>query len=696
MNNTKSGKWKFDFELLKKHDIPFLEYGIAKNISQASKIASNIGYPVALKLFSEKFLHKSEHHALSLNIKDEKTLQEEFLRLRKISPEPILVQKYTPASLEFIIGGKYDPQFGPTILFGIGGVFTNLISDYQIRICPLSESDARSMIANLKAYPILKGYRGFPKVNLTQLTKILLNVSKMLYENDIEELDLNPVLNTPEGLFVADIRALFVKRKNKPIDFNKNIELRPQVKNLKYIFEPSSVAIVGASKNPSKIGHIILKNFIDLKFEGKIYPVNLHEKEILGLKCYKKVSDIPSKVDCAIISIPANSVYSVLKDCVKAKVPSAIVISGGFSEVGNKKEELKIKKLADKHQIALIGPNCMGVINTATKVDSVFLSKEKLPRPQSGSISIISQSGALGGVLLDLAQFLDVPISKFVSYGNALCIDESDLLAYLMHDEKTKTIGSYIEGVRDGRKFMQAAQKLSCNKPLVVLKGAKTKAGGGAASSHTATMAGSFEVFSSALKQASGLQVQDINELFDFIKMLNFEQETDEFKIINKHFFGSKVAVLTNGGGAGVLAADAIEENNLELAQFSKKTILKLKKVLNPNINITNPLDILGDATAKNYKDCLKIFAEDSNIDAIVCIILFQTPTLDDSIIEVLKEAKTYIKRPFFVIASGGVYTQEQIKKLNQNSIAVFSSPLNGIKALAASRNYNFFCKIKT
>ncbi|MCX8163203.1 MAG: acetate--CoA ligase family protein [Candidatus Micrarchaeota archaeon] len=690
--------WSFDFEILKKYNIAYLDYGLASTQKEALSLASKIGYPVALKIFSEKFLHKSEHHALSLNLKDEASVIREFKRLKSLSKNSkIVVQKYIPSNLELIIGGKYDSQFGPTILVGLGGIYTHFLEDFQIRVCPIDLQQARSMIANLRSFEILKGYRNQTKVDLNSLAKMLVNVSKLLLEEDIEELDLNPVLQTKEGLFVADVRILYCKRNKKPSPIeDRPKKLRKQVQNLKYIFEPKSVAIVGASANPTKIGHIILKNFVEGGFEGKIYPINLHEEKILGLRCYKKISLVPAKVDCAIISVPASQVYKVLKDAAKHKVPSAIVISGGFSEIGNKKEEEKIKKLADKHNIALIGPNCMGVVNLEKKVDSVFLPKEKLARPAPGSISIISQSGAIGGCLLDLSTYNNIAISKFVSYGNALCINETDLLDYFSADNSTKTIALYLEGLReDGRRFLSSLANLSCSKPVVILKAAKTSSGASAALSHTSSLAGSEKIFSSAIKQAGALEANDIDELFDFVKMLNFEQKADFEFGKNPHFFGSKIAVLTNGGGNGVLAADAIEKNGLELAKFSQKTLHKLKEFLPPIINIKNPLDILGDATVERYKYCLEALAEDEQVDAIVCIVLFQTPSLENSIISILQETKNKIKKPFIVVSTGGEFTREQQRQLAQNSIPIFSTPTTAIKALAMARIYNMSCRLK-
>ncbi|MFH1306353.1 MAG: CoA-binding protein [Candidatus Micrarchaeota archaeon] len=461
-------------------------------------------------------------------------------------------------------------------------------------------------------------------------------------------------------------------------------QLRKQVRNLEFVFNPKNVAIVGASAKPSKIGHAILRNFMQGGFSGKIYPINIHEEEILGKKCYKKISDVNEKIDCAVIAIPAKYVYDVLKDAISAGVPSAVVISGGFSEVGNREGEEKIKKLADENNMALIGPNCMGVLNPATKNDSVFLPIHKLGRPQVGTISFISQSGAVGGCIVDLASKWGVGISKFVSYGNAASINETDLINFLSQDEDTHSIISYIEGVDDGRKFMNSISYLTLHKPFVALKAGKSKLGSEATASHTGSMAGSYQIFSSALKQSGGIEAETLDELFELAKIFELPK-----------FFGSRIAVLTNGGGNGVLAADAIELNYMELATFSPSTLRQLKEFLPSTTNIRNPLDVIGDADAKRYERALNILVEDENVDAIVAIVLFQTAALDSSIVQVLARAAHSSKKPIVVVSTGGEYTELQCKILDDYGIPTYSSPSNAINALAKAQKYNIYCHIK-
>lgn len=468
--------------------------------------------------------------------------------------------------------------------------------------------------------------------------------------------------------------------KLKSISPNKDFVLRKQVQNLDYVFFPSSIAVVGASKNPKKIGHSILRNLIHAGFEGKLYAINPKEDSILGIPAYKKISDASSKVDCAIIATPANTVYSILQDALKSKIKAAVIISGGFSETGNKKEEQKIAQLANKHDIALIGPNCMGILCPSCKNDSIFLPTFKLGRPRAANTAFISQSGAVGGCIVDLAAKSGVGISKFVSYGNAACINETDLIQYLQKDDETHSLISYIEGVRDGRKFMQAASTFTSQKPLVVLKVGKSKSGSKAALSHTAALAGSHKIFSAALNQSGCIEAQNLDELFHLAKILQI-----------KKFFSSRIAVLTNGGGNGVLAADAIDKHSLQLASFSQKTQSELKKTMPSYANISNPLDIIGDADALRYESALNLLIDDNNIDAMVVIILFQTPNLDSRIVNVLSQIKVKSKKPMVAVCTGGDFTQLHAKMLDDYGIPTYPSPEDAISSLSKILKYNIY-----
>lgn len=474
------------------------------------------------------------------------------------------------------------------------------------------------------------------------------------------------------------------KCKIDPIISPKEQKLSRQVKNLRYVFEPKNVAIIGASRNPSKIGNAILRNFLKGGFSGDIYAINPKAVEILGQTAYPKVTDVDGKIDCSIISIPSKYVYDALEESHSAGAKSAVVISGGFSEVGNRDEELRIKKFADDNDMAVIGPNCMGVLNPSKKVDSVFLPLHKMNRPPVGNVSFISQSGAVGGCVVDLSGSSGVGMAKFVSYGNGTIINETDLINYLSQDEQTKSIISYVEGVKDGRAFMRAVSNFTKNKPLVCLKAGKSALGAQAASSHTGSMAGSSKVFSSALEQSGGMEASTLDELFDLAKV---------FDIIPPK--GPRVAVITNGGGNGVLATDAIESYGLELAKMGKDTEKKLGLILPKTTHAAIPLDLIGDADSDRYEQALQILAEDENIDVFLVIVLMQTAALDSRIVDVLMKFAHKSKKPLAVVSTGGDYTQLHCRILDSYSIPTYSCPDSAIRALSKIYRYQKHKEIK-
>lgn len=459
---------------------------------------------------------------------------------------------------------------------------------------------------------------------------------------------------------------------------------KKQLKNLKYVFEPKSIAIIGASRTPSKIGHVLVKNCLDGGFGGKVYPVNPKAKKILGLKCYKSVKEIPGKLDLAVICIPAPFVNKTIEDCGKKCVKAVIVITAGFAEIGNYKEEEKMRKIAEKYGIALIGPNCMGALNPKEKFDSIFLPTYKLGRPRVGKISFVSQSGAVGGCLLDLISRAGVGIAKFISYGNAASINETDLLDYMLKDKDTEMIACYIEGVKDGKKFLEVSQRVTKKKPLIVLKAGTSEKGVEAAKSHTGTMAGSATAYRAAFKQAHIIEALGINDLYHFPKIFSQPVCT-----------GKRVAVLTNGGGNGVMAADAIEEECLELAEFSPATKKELRKILPITANVGNPLDVLGDADSKRYEQALDILMKDENIDAILVIVLFQTASIDSSVAETIIKAMEQRKKPVIVASTGGEYTNMHRRIMDSSGVTTYRAPKTAIKALAKFIEYNRYRKGK-
>jgi len=448
--------------------------------------------------------------------------------------------------------------------------------------------------------------------------------------------------------------------------------------NLNAMFDPESIAVIGASRNPGKIGYAILEN-LKVSFFGKLYPINPEAVEILGLNSYHSVLDVEEAIDLAIIAVPAESVIKVLKECKKKKLKNIIIISSGFSEIGKKERELDILK--EGKGMRIIGPNCLGVL-VPNKMDTLFLPRKRFKRPLDGPIGFLSQSGAIGTAIMDSIQKKGIGISKFVSYGNAADVTELDLLEYLGNDVSTRSIAMYIESIRDGQGFIKTAKKITPHKPIVVLKAGKTEKGSSAVMSHTGKLAGPAEVFSAALKQAGIIEAKTTEELFDYAKIMA-QQPT---------FTGKNIAIVTNGGGFGVMAADAAMEAGFDVPDLTGDSLRRLKNAFPEHATARNPIDVTGDADTERFNKALEVAFKDNNIDAVVCVLLWQVPTLEDSLIDSLQDAKMSGK-PFVVISMGSEYTVERSKKIETLGIPVYTTPERAIKSLKALRDYSLIRK---
>ncbi len=446
------------------------------------------------------------------------------------------------------------------------------------------------------------------------------------------------------------------------------------MKDLDPFFHAKHIAIIGASREPGKVGHTILKQLHGRAFT--LYPVNPHAENILGLKSYPRVQDIKAEIDLAVIATPAATVPAILDDCGKKNIKHVIIISAGFKETGNTELEHKLHDALVRNNILCIGPNCLGVYDAHTKLDTLFLPSERLQRPRAGSISFISQSGALGSAVLDLAAYENYGFAKFISYGNAANVDESDLLAYLANDPDTDIICLYLEGVQDGTKFISIAKL--CKKPVIVLKGGVTEAGGKAAQSHTGSLAGTADVYYGVFKQANFIIAHTLEDVFKYMKF---------FEKIHVRVEGNRVQIITNGGGYGIVLADHVAQHGLTLATPGKH-ITSLKNKLPDAVILHNPIDVLGDATTERYELTLNAALKDPNNDSIIVVVLSQVPLLDTHIVDVVKAAYRTAHKPIVIVTTGSAYSEELKKKFEAAGLPCFTYPENAVKALAAYVNY--------
>jgi len=391
-------------------------------------------------------------------------------------------------------------------------------------------------------------------------------------------------------------------------------------------FNPQSVAIVGASQQKGKVGYEILKNMIDAGFEGQIFPINPNAQSIEGLDCHGDLESLGQTPDLVIIIIPAKIVPAIMQQCAKVGVKSVIIITAGFKEVGEKGRELekKISQIARQAGIRLIGPNCLGLIVPANKLNASFGGK----LPAVGSIGYLSQSGALLTAILDMANASGIGFSKLVSIGNKADVNELDLIRALAPDPNTKVIASYLESITDGDAFVREAEQISQEKPILLVKSGGTSAGAKAASSHTGSLAGSETAYECVFERAGIIRCDSIRSQFDYAQAFAYQPLPK----------GKSVAVITNAGGPGIMATDAIVQQGLDFAEMSEATVEKLATALPAAANCHNPIDVLGDALADRYEAALDIVLDDPNVDIVLVMLTPQAMTQEAETAEAIIE----------------------------------------------------------
>jgi acetyltransferase len=451
--------------------------------------------------------------------------------------------------------------------------------------------------------------------------------------------------------------------------------------NLVKIFNPKSIAVVGTNNVKGTVPYDILFNILKTEFTGVVFPVSPGEKSICSVKAYKYVVDITDPIDLAIIVFPSAVCHMALEQCGQKGIKGVVIISAGFKEVGEKglEREKQLRQIAEKYGISIIGPNCLGIINTDPLINLNASFARKMP--EQGNIGFLSQSGALCTAVLDYALAKHIGFSKFISFGNKVDISEIDLIYYLMEDDKTRVILLYLEEVTDGRALMQAAQDVTrlSGKPVLLLKAGRTEAGASAAASHTGSLAGNDEIFDAAFKQAGIIRCDNIEEMFNIAMAFAYQPAPRS----------NKVAIITNAGGPGVLTTDAAIRDGLQLAKFSEEITREFKKALPANANIKNPVDVVGDARADRYNIALNGAFREDDVDAVFVILTPQSMTDIETIArEVVQVSKQYSK-PVYASFMGEADVATGVDILLRNKIPHYILPESMCRSF--SRVYRFY-----
>lgn len=453
------------------------------------------------------------------------------------------------------------------------------------------------------------------------------------------------------------------------------------------VFHPKSVAVIGASRHPGSVGHSLLANILDSRFQGVVYPVNPHAQAILGIKAHPRVVEIPDEVDLAVVIVPAPLVPPVLEECGVKGIKGAIVISAGFKEVGGHGVELesRIKEIVRRYGISLVGPNCLGVINTAPETSLNATFGTLMPKP--GNIGFISQSGALAVAVLDYAKEANIGFSKFISMGNKAGLTENELLLYLSRDPKTDVVLMYLEDLVDGREFIAIARKITSHstnpKPIIALKAGRTVSGARAASSHTGSLAGSDKVYDAIFDQCGVMRGETLEEVFDYVKAFSTQPLPR----------GKNVAIVTNSGGPGILATDSCIRYGLHIPPLFAKTKKALKAVLPPTASLNNPVDLIAEAQHEQYEKALRAVLSQKNIHSAIVIL---TPTAFTDVERIAKsiiKVRKHHEKPILCCFLGVYDVSKGIDQLEENRIPAYRFPESAARSLAKMANFTWWLK---
>ncbi|MEW5840148.1 MAG: 3-hydroxypropionate--CoA ligase [Thermoproteota archaeon] len=666
-------------QVLTEYGVNVPPYALVTSEAEAESKSKEIGFPLVAKIVSPEILHKTDVKGVKVGLQNEAQAREAFSdmhgRLSKqySTVKGVLLEKMVPPGAELIVGLQNDPQFGPIIMAGIGGIYTEVFKDVTFRVLPITRQDALSMIEELKGKKILEGFRGAAPVDKNMIADALVSIGNLGTDMAAyyESIDFNPVIFYEKSYFVVDAKIIL----RQQVDHGAISEAQPDSTNMDLFFNPKSVALIGASPEPGKVGNSVLESL--KRYPGKIFPVNAKGyPEIMGIKAYKSIDDIPEKVDLVIVTVDLKFVPELLKQAAKKGNHNFVVISGGGKELGGERAaiEAEVKRLSQELKIRIIGPNCIGMFNGANRLDCAFQGEKRMLRPKDGNVAFLSQSGTVGIAFMETADAFGM--SKMISYGNRSDVDEADMIWYLSEDPNTKVIGLYVEGLGDGRKFMNTAKRVITErkKPIVVFKNGRSARGAKQAASHTGSLGGSFGVVKGAMEQAGIISVDSYEELTSALKALNWQPAPK----------GNRVALVTNGAGPIIAAIDNFERLGLQVAELSEQTKKAFKEHYPPTYVIGNPCDITGSANADDYRFAIQAFMDDPNVDIIMPWFVFQDDPLEETIVDVLASFQKEKKKPVVVGAMGGPFTRDISRRIEDANVPVYHSVIEWVTAAGA------------
>jgi acetyl coenzyme A synthetase (ADP forming)-like protein len=652
------------------YGIPVPGEGVASSAADAAKLADGMGFPVVMKIVSPDILHKTEAGGVIVGVKDAAAAREGYDKIIASAKEykadakidGVQVQQMLAGGTEVIVGAITDDSFGKLVAFGLGGVLVEILKDVTFRLAPATKQDALSMLDGIQATEMLKGVRGGDPVNRDALAEVIVKVSQLVSDfPEISELDLNPVFATKSGAIAADVRIVldFEQKKRPPTHSNEEI-----VTAMNRIMKPDALAVIGASAEAGKIGNSVMKNLINGGYKGKIYPIHPKADEIMGMKAYKSVKDVPGAIDVAVFAIPAQFVAGALTECGEKKVAGAVLIPSGFAETGNVEGQEELQEIGRKYNVRLMGPNIYGFYYTWKNLCATFCTAYDV----KGSAALSSQSGGIGMAIIGFSRSAKMGVSAIVGLGNKSDIDEDDLLAFFEQDENTKVIAQHCEDLKDGRAFAEAAKRVSKKKPVIVLKAGRTSAGAKAASSHTGALAGNDKIYEDVFAQSGVVRARSLRQLLEFARGVPILPTPK----------GENVLIITGAGGSGVLLSDSCVDNGLKLMAMPDDLDKAFRKFIPPFGAAGNPVDITGGEPPKTYQNTVKLGLEDDRIHALILgywhTIVTPPMVFAKLMVEVRDEMKAKgLEKPIVASLAGDVEVEEASDYLYQHGIPAYA-----------------------
>jgi acetyl coenzyme A synthetase (ADP forming)-like protein len=658
------------YALLKNQGIPVPEFSVVGTRQEVADAADKIGYPLVMKVISPQIIHKSDAGGVRTGIRSGTDAEIAFDTLtdnvKAFDPSAIIsgfvIEQQKEQGLEILVGGRTDPTFGKVITVGMGGTLVELIRDVSIRILPVTHEDIDAMLQDLQAYPLIKGYRDEPARDKEGLITLIDRVAGFFIKNPtIVEFDLNPVFLYEKGACVVDAR-IFITDTGEEVSAPQQPPLPPEILNA------GSIALVGATPEPNKVGYAVLRNL--LAFPGKLFPVNPKHQTILGRTVYPDLGSVPDHIDIAVIVVPARFVPKIVQEAGEKGIPLVIIISSGFRESGKAGGELEhqVLTIARRYNLRIMGPNCLGFMLPHQGINTTFDPIS----PKPGKIAFISQSGAIISTIVDWSLPEEIGFSAVISIGNQADLSFEDFLVYAGNDPHTRAIILYIEEIRNGKRFMEIANGITQKKPVVAIKSGSSRIGRMTAASHTGSLSGSFEVYQAAFWESGIIPVRSMREAFQTAELLSSEGYPK----------GIRAIVISNAGGFAVLSSDYAELFGIELVDFPPSILAELDTILPADWNRRNPVDMVGDASAERFAKTFDVMIKNQDMWDIAFVIAVPSAISDP--VRVANELVRFSKNTHKMIIGcmiGGDSMKTPLRILRDSGIPNFPDLEDAFKA---------------